>query len=419
MSGPSHTMSLRSVGVRSRRVAVLGATVLAAGLAVSAPATAATPTVLRVGVASATCVAPTYPTIVAAVAAAASGATIIVCPGVYTGTVVIDKPLTLRGAQRGVDARAGRTDVTKESVIDGGGAAGIRITGATSGVTVDGFTIRDSGTALQTADGIEAFGGGSGFTFIDNVVTQTTYGINMSSLGAMASSVAHNRFDSNNRTGGAGGSGVFICCGPGDNLAISDNLFIGHTSAAVNTAGDAARPSTGLRIERNQSVDDATFAVVVNATGASVADNVVVRRPTATVPVGSAFYVGGGTTNVVLTRNVVSEGASTGIRVTNVFGVANVGLTVSGNQIIGPQNGMWLSGQTSGTVRDNNIANSSAVGIRLDADNTGVTVSGNRIAPGPLDCQDASVGPRTLGTANTWTGNLALHSTPKGICGVF
>jgi hypothetical protein len=70
-------------------------------------------------------------------------------------------------------------------------------------------------------------------------------------------------------------------------------------------------------------------------------------------------------------------------------------------------------------VRDNAIVGSTAVGILLDADNSGVTVAANRIAPGPLDCRDDSTGTRTLGTANTWTGNVALRSTPRGICGRF
>lgn len=401
----------------SRYVPVVVVAVLGAGLVLVGPASAQSAPVLRVGVASAACPAPTQPTLVAAVAAAAAGSTILVCPGVYTGTVVVDKPLTLRGAQRGVDARAGRTNPATESIIDGGGAAGIRITGTTSGVTVDGFTIRNAGNDTQTADGIEAFGGGSGFTLTDNVITQTTYGINMSSSGTSASTVAHNRFDSNNRSGAAGGSGVFVCCGPGNNLTIADNLFSGHSAAAVNTAGDATRPSTGLRIERNQSVDDATFAVVVNATGAVLADNVVVRRPGATVDAGSGVYVGGGTTSLQVTRNVISAGAATGIRVTNMYGAPNVGLAVVGNQVIGRLYGVRMSGQLSGIVRGNTIAGSTAVGILLDADNAGVTVTGNRIGQDPLGCQDASTGTRTAHTANTWTGNVARRSTPVGICG--
>lgn len=47
---------------------------------------------------------PNFPTISAAVAAAAPGDTILVAPGVYNENVIINKSLTLLGAQHGVDA---------------------------------------------------------------------------------------------------------------------------------------------------------------------------------------------------------------------------------------------------------------------------------------------------------------------------
>ncbi|HEY0813521.1 MAG TPA: right-handed parallel beta-helix repeat-containing protein [Pseudonocardia sp.] len=409
----------RSLPARgARRAALLGTALLGLGLVVVAPATAQA-TTITVGVAGPSCRGATTSSVAAAVAAAAPGAVITVCPGIYTGTVVISKPLTLHGAQHGVDARGGRTNLAKESIIDGGGAAGIQITGTTSGVTVDGFTIRNSGTDAQEHDGIEAFSGGSGFNFLNNVVTQTTYGINMSSLGTPGSTVARNRFDTNNRSGSRGGSGVFICCGPGNNLSITDNLFTGNNSAAVNTAGDGNRPSTGLKIQRNQSIDDATFAVVVNAMGASVSDNVVQRTTRATVAVGSALYIGGGTTGVQITRNTVSGGAATGIRVTNAFGPVNNSLVVSGNRIVGRSDGIRLTGQTSGSINTNDVAQSTDVGILLDKDNAGVTVNGNKVAGSKvLDCQDVSTGSRTAGTADTWTANLGVRAQPRGLCGI-
>ena len=418
MSGVPRSGRRPLPAVPVRHAALLGTALLGLGLVVAAPA-AAQSTTITVGVAGPSCRGATQPTIAAAVTAAAPGAVITVCPGVYTGTVVINKSLTLRGAQHGVDARSGRTNLAKESVIDGGGGAGIQITGATSGVSIDGFTIRNSGTDTQQHDGIEAFGGGSGFNFVNNVVTQTTYGINMSSLGASPSTVSRSRFDTNNRSGKDGGSGVFICCGPGNNLSITDNLFTGNNSAAVNTAGDPNRLSTGLKIERNQSIDDATFAVVVNANGASVSDNVVLRTPRATVSVGSGLYVGGGTTHVQITRNTVTGGAATGIRVTNIFGTVNKDLVVSGNRIVSRSDGIRLSGQTSGSIKANDIALSTDVGILLDGDNAGVAVNGNKVASSKtFDCRDDSTGTRTAGTANTWTANVGLRAQPRALCGI-
>jgi hypothetical protein len=417
MSGVSRSGRRPLTAVRVRHAALVGTAVLGLGLAVTTPAAAA-PTAITVGIAGPNCKGPTQPTVMAAVNAAAAGAVITVCPGVYTGTVVVTKPLTLRGAQHGVDARAGRTDVARESVIDGGGLAGIQITGTTSGVTVDGFTIRNSGTDTQVHDGIEAFSGGGGFTFVNNVVTRTTYGINMNSAGPAPSTVSRSRFDSNNNSGDQGGSGVFICCGPGNNLSITDNLFTGNNSAAVNTAGAANNLSTGLKIQHNQSINDATFAVVVNAKGAVVSDNAVTFTNKATVPVGSAFYIGGGTNGVQITGNSIIGGAATGIRVTNAFGAANIGLVVSGNHIVSRKNGMQLTAQTSGSIKSNDVAQSTALGILLDSDNAGVTVTGNKVAASTtFDCQDSSTGNKTLGTANTWTGNAGLRSQPKALCG--
>src|SRR5256885_8565629 len=51
------------------------------------------------------CTNPGYPTIGAAVTAAVSGDTIMVCEGTYTENVVLNKSLTLLGAQAGIDAR--------------------------------------------------------------------------------------------------------------------------------------------------------------------------------------------------------------------------------------------------------------------------------------------------------------------------
>src|SRR5947209_2759550 len=61
---------------------------------------------------------PTYMTISAAVAAASSGDTIKVCPGIYNEQVTIDKTLTLQGAQAGMDARTRLFVAANESIIN-------------------------------------------------------------------------------------------------------------------------------------------------------------------------------------------------------------------------------------------------------------------------------------------------------------
>src|SRR5436309_6845189 len=69
------------------------------------------------------CPAATYTTIQAAVNAANAGDTVKVCAGTYHELVTVNKSITLKGAQAGVDARtASRTGLpATESVVDGNG----------------------------------------------------------------------------------------------------------------------------------------------------------------------------------------------------------------------------------------------------------------------------------------------------------
>src|SRR5262245_4819933 len=58
-----------------------------------------------------------YSTINAAVAAASSGDTIMVDPGLYTEVVTVNKPLTLIGSGSAATSRTG--DATQETVVQG------------------------------------------------------------------------------------------------------------------------------------------------------------------------------------------------------------------------------------------------------------------------------------------------------------
>lgn len=91
-----------------------------------------------------------YPTINAAINAASDGDTIVVAAGLYKENVNINKSLTLKGAQAGVDAR---NRSGPETIIEPAEGTGIRvITAANRVVVIDGLTVRNAEHGIATPE---------------------------------------------------------------------------------------------------------------------------------------------------------------------------------------------------------------------------------------------------------------------------
>jgi hypothetical protein len=377
---------------------------------------------LVVGTASATCPNPGYSSIQDAASAASAGGAIYVCPGTFTGRVTVTKQLRFLGAQFGRDARVGRTDLGRESVVTSP-TGGFVINSGVDKVTIDGFTLRGSGSDSQNGDGIDAFNRGAGHTFVNNVFADNTNGMNINSNGSSQTTVQRNRFTANNRSGGQGGTGVTLTSGPANNLLVSDNLFEKHDSAAFNSIGDGSNRSTKLVFRNNRSVDDSSLAVVNNASGARVENNLATKAAALT---GTGIYIVGNTDGLVVRGNQIIGGAGNGISANAAFGAGpSTKLTIEAN-LIKNRAGIGIrvdAAHRSVTIRGNGVFNTRANstlpgdGIRLESPTSGLTVQGNvALGSAAADCRDYSTGSRTARTANNWTLDAGLKSQPKGLC---
>jgi hypothetical protein len=397
-------------------VLALGASLLAPALA--STASAATTLVVDDNLA---CPDAAYATISAAVAAATAGDTIQVCAGIYPETVHVDKTLTFLGAKAGVDGRHHRGNLTHESVVLSLPGDFV-IDGGVSGVTIDGFTLQGAGNDAVTADAIEAFQGGSGYTIVNNVIRDNELGINLQNPdGSQPTRIARNAFiDNSVGTTANGGTAVFISNGPANSTTIEQNTFTGHRETAINFAGDAANLSRGLVVTDNKSTNDSTFVVATNSINALIDGNTVVYSGSDN---GSGILDFGSNTGLRISFNTLTGGDgvdTTGIRIGNFTGTASTGTSVVHNKVTGRYNGVRASGNyTSLYVANNTVKGSAGVGVLIDSTSTGNLFVRNKVRTSAVhDCEDDSTGSLTAGTANTWRLNAGHsdNSTPAGIC---
>ncbi len=379
------------------RLLLIGAVL---GSAMASMTAAAGPATLVVDDDGAQCSEAGYTSIQAAVAAAAEGVTISVCPGFYNETVTVDKTLTLRGAGGAPAGRSG--DPAREAVVTGSGLWTFAL--LADNIVLEGFTIRGfaGGPGIYTSPNF------SGYLISGNLIEDNVFGLYLNSGGTTESVVRDNVFRANNRPGSASGDGIYSDQGL-HNVTIERNVFTGHQSAAMVFAGTG---QSDLRIRHNRLVDDNSI-VVFNATGVEIAQNASLR------PEGTGILIGGGVNGATVAHNRVEEGDFRGIRVVDFLGTGpNAAVVIAHNVVRGNgTQGIELSDVTGSRVERNHVLANLGDGIRLTATASGNVVEGNHMrANGEFDAHDLSTGTGTAGTANTWIRNHCETDSPDGLC---
>ena len=331
-----------------------------------------------------------YATIQAAVDAATSGAIITVDSGNYTGSVVVTKSLTIRGADSGLDARSStRTTNGKETTITGsntGSGIGMAFHIKASNVTIDGFTLQGQTTkSVTTGAAIVCAPNIYGTRILNNIVQNNVAGVFLANSSATTPAlIQYNLFKNNNNAGTNGGRAIYtdggISGGNITNVTIDSNAFTGNRGSSGTTGLEAA--------------------------------------------VAFEHWSAGHQTNIRITNNsFTSNGKST------LFFNA-VGVTIEGNTVTGALD--WYSGSLrfegncqNVTIRSNNITNNPGPGIAIDSngvpgDNSGFVITNNNITNngtnstytnrlGVVYNQSVYVG--TLDARSNWWGNA---SGPSG-----
>ena len=287
--------------------------------------------------------ASAHTTITAAVTASSAGDFIKVCPGTYNEQVVVNKALTLLGAQAGVDARGRSGAAGTESIVRGAGTPRTTPFNVTaSNVTIDGFTVQDQTDTNNLGFGIFLTAGLAGEIVRNNIVQNNIAGL---ALGSDNTTIQHNVFRNNNQPGPISGTGIytdqFQAGGTLSNVTIAANEFSGNQNVGVLLGSTtAASPANTVDVTQN------TFTTNGNA---FLAFNWVFGdffRNTVTGSIGSQVLLGGGVNNATLTENTISGGSVRGIRVGDFGGGAT-------NSLV--------------TARCNSITGNGGAGLEIDA----------------------------------------------------
>ena len=274
-------------------------------------------------------------TITQGIAIAPATTTVSVAAGTFTESFTVNKALTLKGAQFGVDAR---DRSATETVID---VSGGTINLAANNITIDGFTIsgNTNGAGLTLSPSF------SGYHVSNNIITNNTFGVNLGSQGTNQTVLSQNWIKDNNQAGGASGDGIYS-----DqvvkNVLISDSKFSGNANASAVIVGPGSQN--------------------LSFTGNNLDNTIVLANVDTFTISGNAFNTGGNSTAIYLDGNNTGTNSITFNDITNV----TKAIYFVDDSAYGANTGSY-------NVANNNISDANVAALKLDAGTLNGTLTFN------------------------------------------
>jgi parallel beta-helix repeat protein len=402
----------------------------------------------------------------AAVAAAQAGDLIRVCPGRYTESVTVDKPLTLKGDPDALEAldcfdptpsQLGDLDPTQQAIVDGDGLPAQELFNLEANdIVLEGFVLQGASSDPLPADfrlwrrAINASDGYSGYRIDHNLIRLNTVAIQFGSAGGSESRFDHNCLRHNgwglatderdlvdarvdhNATFQTRNNAFEPVAGRVENVTFDHNLsrqdntsylirnsaasrIVANTieSARVGIVAGGGPPNIGLEITGN---------LITNPLGGTVLQGIAFAAPPDDLtPPNSGALVAGNTITGMRLDGIAAAGPPNAPRPA-VFDSVFADNVTSDNL----RDGIVLRGGNAGNTVRGNIAERNgrngiyaqgAIGNLFEANSMSGNGTGSFVPPG-VDARDGDDPNRTM-LLNTWVGNQCLTDFPAGtICGM-
>jgi parallel beta-helix repeat protein len=301
----------------------------------------------------------------AAIDSAAPGSTIDVGAGTVQELVTVNKPLTIRGARAGVDARD-KSRGTGETIIEGadfgGGNRSTSFYITASNVTIDGFVVQDDSSSNQFGAGIVIAPGVSGAHIVNNIVQSNISGLYLANASNTNPAVIqHNVFQNNNNQGENSGRGIYtddsVSGGKLTRVVIDSNWFIGNVGfgppanpqAAIGLEAQTAGKQSNITITNNVMQGNGKGVLIFNADNITIAGNLMTASTDAN---GAAIRIEGGSNNINIHNNTVTGNLGMAMRVSKLIAGPNSNIVATNNNFYGNTGGGLRveSGGYSGTL---------------------------------------------------------------------